>query len=138
MENKIRHEGIVEAKDGCHIKVRILQASACAGCKVAAHCNTADSKEKIVDVIDKDGHWQIGQSVVVSTRSSMASRALLIGFGLPLMLMLVLVVVLSAARCSEGMTALLMLGSLIPYYLVVWLCRDRIARNISFQLEETN
>ena len=50
MENRIRHEGIIEAVDGATARVRILQVSACAGCKIASHCHTSDSKEKIVDV----------------------------------------------------------------------------------------
>ena len=68
----------------------------------------------------------------------MAGKALLIGFGLPLLLMLAVLAVLKAAGCSEGMTALLMLGVLIPYYLSVWMLRNRISQDISFRLEETN
>ena len=65
----------------------------------------------------------------------MAGRALMLGFGLPLVLMLVVLIVAMAAGCSEGITALFMLGSLVPYYLLVWLLRDRIARQILFRLE---
>ena len=68
----------------------------------------------------------------------MAAKALLIGFGVPLVLMLVVLVVLKAVGCSEGTTALLMLGSLIPYYIIVWLMRSRIERKISFHLENAN
>ena len=139
MENPIRHEGIIETIEAGHVQVRILQTSACAGCKVAAHCTTAEAREKLIDVRVTDGsRWQVGQQVVVSTEGTMAGKALLIGFGLPLLLMLALLVMALAAGCSEGMTALLMLGSLFPYYLAVWLCRDRIARQISFRIEETN
>ncbi len=52
--------------------------------------------------------------------------------------MLVMLVVLKAVGSSEGTTALVMLGSLIPYYIIVWLMRGRIERKISFRLEETN
>ncbi|MGX8697449.1 MAG: SoxR reducing system RseC family protein [Prevotella sp.] len=138
MENLIRHDGIIESVDGRHVQVRIVQTSACAGCKVAAHCHTAEAKEKIIDVVDAEGQWQAGQTVVVTASSTMAGKALLIGFGLPLLLMLAVLAVLKAAGCSEGMTALLMLGVLIPYYLSVWMLRNRIAQDISFRLEETN
>ena len=139
MDKQIRHDGIIASIDGeRHIKVRILQTSACNDCKVASHCHTVGSKEKIVDVItDNDTtHWQVGQQVVVSTESRMAGRALIIGFGLPLLLMLMVMVVALAAKCSEGLTALLMLVSLVPYYIIVWLCRDRIAKEVVFKLEE--
>ena len=54
MSANIKHCGIVdEITDGC-IKVRIVQSSACASCKVASRCNASESKEKIVEVYDED------------------------------------------------------------------------------------
>ncbi len=140
MENRIRHEGIIEAVDGAKARVRILQVSACAGCKIASHCHTSDSKEKIVDVdiAGRPQQWHVGQSVVVSTQSTMAGKALLIGFGLPLLLMMAVLVACMAAGCGEGITALFIIFALVPYYIIVWLRRDNIARQITFRLEETN
>ena len=138
MKNQIRHSGtIVEIANGL-VRVRITQTSACAGCKVASKCHTAEAKEKIVDVALKNerGRWQVGQEVTVSTSVSMAGRALTVAFGLPLLLMLIVLVCTLWAGCSEGLAAVLMLASLVPYYLVVWLCRDRIAQTIAFRLEE--
>ena len=120
------------------VRVRILQASACATCKVASRCHTAESKEKIIDVT-VEGHeafnWKKGQAVTVCTSGTMAGRALLLGFGVPLLIMLIVLVATLAAGCSEGMAALLMIASLIPYYIGLWLFRNRIARTISFQIE---
>ena len=120
------------------VRVRILQASACATCKVASRCHTAESKEKIIDVT-VEGHeafnWKKGQTVTVCTSGTMAGRALLLGFGVPLLIMLIVLVATLAAGCSEGMAALLMIASLIPYYIGLWLFRNRIARTISFQIE---
>lgn len=137
MEKAIRHEGVIEQLQGSHVVVRILQASACASCKVASRCATSDSRAKLVDVFAADpSHWHVGQQVVVSTQSSMAGRVLFLGFGLPLLLMLAVLAVALAAGCDEGLMALLMLGSLIPYYAVLWLYRDSIAHRISFRIEE--
>lgn len=120
------------------VRVRILQASACAACKVASKCHTAEAKEKIIDVA-VDGreafHWEKGQTVTVCTSDAIAGRALLLGFGLPLLLMLAVLVATLTAGCSEGMAALMMMASLLPYYIGLWLFRNRIARNISFQIE---
>lgn len=120
------------------VRVRILQASACSACKVASKCHTAESKEKIIDVT-VEGHeafnWKKGQAVTVCTSGTMAGRALLLGFGVPLLIMLIVLVATLAVGCSEGMAALLMIASLIPYYIGLWLFRNRIARTISFQIE---
>ena len=69
--------------DGC-IKVQIVQTSACAACKVASHCNAAESKIKIVDVFTTDtASYQVGQEVTVWASKDVANRALLLGFGAP-------------------------------------------------------
>ena len=60
MNNKISHSGIIKSiTDGC-IKVQIVQTSACAACKVSAHCNAAESKIKIVDVYGNLKGYEFG------------------------------------------------------------------------------
>lgn len=137
MEKQIRHEGIVESVEDGLVRVRILQASACAACKVAARCHTAEAKEKIIDVA-VDGReafrWQKGQAVTVCTSGTMAGWALFLGFGIPLLLMLAVLVGTKMAGSSEGVAALMMMVSLIPYYIGLWFFRSRIAHSISFQI----
>ena len=136
MENPIRHDGIIETVEQGHVTVRIVQTSACAGCKVASHCSVSEAREKLIDVpTEGTARWHVGQQVVVSTEGSMAGKALLLGFGLPLVLMLVVLTVAMAAGCNEGLTAIMMLCVLLPYYLIIWLLRRRISRVISFQIE---
>ena len=49
--NTIKHLGIVENIQGSHLSVRIVQTSACAACSAKGHCSSADSKDKIIDII---------------------------------------------------------------------------------------
>ena len=67
-KDTIRHSGIVDSVSGDCIKVRILQTSACASCKVAGYCNASESKEKIVDVFGDAscGQLRVGDRVVVT------------------------------------------------------------------------
>ncbi len=137
-EKEIRHDGIVESvgNDG-HVRVRITQTSACASCKIASHCNASESKVKIVDVYHcEQAGLSVGDNVVVTTSQAAAGRALLLGFGLPLLLLLAVLGAMLMAGNDEGTSAITALAVLLPYYLVLWLCRDRIAGNISFQLEK--
>lgn len=50
--NTIKHLGIVENIQGSHLSVRIVQTSACAACSAKGYCSSADSKDKIIDIID--------------------------------------------------------------------------------------
>ena len=53
MNNNIKHLGIVESIDGSHVRVKILQSSACSSCSAKSHCNVSETKEKIIDIHDK-------------------------------------------------------------------------------------
>ena len=136
MGSKISHSGVIESiMDGC-VKVRIVQTSACAACKVAGHCNAAESKVMIVDVLCGDtANYRTGQEVVVSTSKDVANKALLLGFGVPFLLLVCVLMIALKTVSDEGMSALIALGSLVPYYFLLWLLRNKIQQQISFHLE---
>ena len=136
MSNKIKHAGVVDGVEGECIRVRILQSSACSACKVAAHCNASETKEKIIDVMDTDAsHYQKGDQVMVVADTAVGFRASLYGYLLPLILMVVTLVGVLAATHSEGLAALSALGILIPYYVLLFLMRNKLRNRLSFTLE---
>ncbi len=137
MSQKISHSGVVESVlEGC-VKVRIVQTSACAACKVASHCNAAESKVKIVDVFCSDtAKYAAGQEVTVWASKDVANKALLLGFGVPFLLLVCVLMIALKLVSDEGIAALIALGSLVPYYFVLWLLRDRIQQQISFHIED--
>ena len=137
MSTKISHSGVIDSiEDGC-VHVRIVQTAACAACKVAGYCNAAESKEKIVDVFCDVAakRLTVGQPVVVSTSGSVAARALLWGFGLPFVVLVAVLVVVLLLTGNEALAALSGLAALVPYYLVLWLLRNRMREQLSFAIE---
>ena len=136
MSNKIKHAGVVDGVEGECVRVRILQSSACSACKVAAHCNASETKEKIIDVMDADAsHYQKGDQVMVVADTAVGFRASLYGYLLPLILMVVTLVGVLAATHSEGLAAVSALGILIPYYVLLFLMRNKLRNKLSFSLE---
>ena len=136
MSTKISHSGVVERIESDQVHVRIVQTSACATCKVAGYCNAAESKEKIIDVFCDTAakNLQVGQHVTVTTSGTVAAKALLWGFGLPFVLLVSVLVIVLLMTSSEGLAALSALAALIPYYFVLWLLRDRMRKELSFQI----
>lgn len=135
MSNKIKHSGVVESiEDGC-VHVRIVQTTACAACKVAGHCNAAESKEKLVDVYTHDYHGKVGDNVMVTTSGQVAMRALLYGFGLPFLILVTVLFALLQITGNEGVAALGGIGALVPYYGVLWLFRDKMQAQLAFTIE---
>ena len=129
MGEKITHAGVVEHIDGSRVRVRIVQTSACAACKVSGHCNAAEAKEKLVDVFTASAsQLKVGDAVTVAASRQMATQALLLAFGLPLVIMLAVLLVILSLTGREGLSALCALGALLPYYGVLWLFRGRLLR----------
>lgn len=137
MNGQIRHSGVVDAVEGGCVKVRILQTSACAHCKIAGHCNASDSKEKIVDVygVADAARFKVGDEVVVTASMGIASQALLLGFGLPFVVLVGVLFCVYALTADEAVAALSGLASLIPYYILLWLFRNRLAGRMRFGIE---
>lgn len=136
MSTKISHSGVIERIESDKVQVRIVQTSACAACKVAGYCNAAESKEKIIDVFcdTSSKGYQVGQPVTVTTSGVVAAKALLWGFGLPFVLMVAVLVVVLLVTSSEGLAALCALAALVPYYFLLWLLRNRMRDELSFQI----
>lgn len=137
MTDRIRHKGIVDSIEGKCARVRILQTSACSTCKVASRCNASESKEKIVDVADisQHGSLAVGDEVVVSTSTSAVRRALMIGFGLPFVVMVAALLIAMGVTADETLSALIAMASLVVYYLIIYMVRDRLGRGVTFEIE---
>ena len=136
MNQRITHSGVVDSvEDGC-VHVRIVQTSACAACKVASYCNAAESKEKMIDVYcDNVAAYRIGQLVIVSTSGQVAAKALLWAFGVPFVLLMVVLVLVLLLTGNEGWAALGALAALVPYYIILWLLRDKMREQLAFRIE---
>ena len=141
MNNNIKHLGIVESIDGSHVRVKILQSSACSSCSVKGHCNFSETKEKIIDIHDKESAdcCSVGQEVMVCGTTSMGMKAVVLAFVLPFIVLLAaLFVTMRVTDGDEAASALVSLCTLIPYYIIIYLLRNRISRTFSFTLETIN
>ena len=137
MNSKIRHEGVIENIDGRNAKIRVLQASACATCKVAGHCNSSVGENKIVDVYaDVNANHKVGDTVTIEMDTRQGFFAVWIGFVIPLILLIGISFGAIQIGVGEAVAAVSALLALIPYYIVVYLLRDRLRRRFSFCIVE--
>ncbi|MDE6349317.1 MAG: SoxR reducing system RseC family protein [Bacteroides sp.] len=139
MANTIKHQGIVENISGSHLRVRIMQTSACASCSVKGHCSSADIKEKLVDVVDADAaSYQPGDRVWVVGELSMGALAVLYAFILPFLILIIALFVFMAIWDNELPAALCSLALLVPYYCILWLNKSRMGKKFSFSVRPMN
>lgn len=139
MTNTIKHQGIVENIEGTHLQVRIVQTSACASCSIKGHCTSTDTKEKLIDVTDAHAACcRPGDRVRVVGALSMGVQAVVWAFIVPFVLVVAAVFVLMSVLAHELWASLGALALLIPYYIGLWLCRERMRRKFSFWIERDN
>ena len=137
--NTIKHLGIVENIQGSHLSVRIVQTSACAACSVKGHCSSADSKDKIIDIIDTAAaSYQVGENVMVVGETSMGMQAVALAFIIPFVLLIFTLFLFMALIENELYAALLSLAVLIPYYFVLWLNKTQLKQQFSFTIKPIN
>ena len=137
--NTIKHLGIVENIQGSHLSVRIVQTSACAACSVKGHCSSADSKDKIIDIIDTaSASYQVGENVMVVGETSMGMQAVALAFIIPFVLLIFTLFLFMALIENELYAALLSLAVLVPYYYILWLNKTRLKQKFSFTIKPIN
>lgn len=133
----IKHRGIVENINGSHIQVRIVQTSACSACSVKGHCHASESKEKLIDVFDtKASSYRKGEEVMLYGATSMGMKAVFWAFGVPFLVLLITLFI--AMRLTDGdelKSAVIALLALVPYYLIIYICRNKLSRKFSFTIE---
>lgn len=138
MTNNIKHLGIVENIDGFHLKVRIVQTSACSSCSIKGHCSASETKEKLIDVYNHNPSLnpQVGQRVMITGSTSMGIKAVGWAFIMPFLILLVsLFVSMKLTQHDEVLSALVALLMLVPYYIILFLCRGHFSRTFVFTLE---
>ena len=137
MKNQvISHQGVVKTIEGEHVRVSILQASACSGCAARQMCSSAEAKVKEVDILAPDAHrYRVGQEVMLEGRLSDGRMAAMIGYGIPLLLLILVLLVSVHLTNDERWAALWALLSVAFYYAFVYLfLRQRLQQRFSFQL----
>lgn len=133
----IEHEGIIEKINDHQVTVRILQQSACSACHAKGVCMAADSKEKLVEVVDLSGRFRENERVIIEGKESMGHKAVFWAFVLPLIiLILTLILSLSLWNFSEIEAAISAMVALIPYYLILYLLRKKMANSFQFTLKK--
>ena len=132
----IIHPGIIENIKVDKITVRILSQSACSSCHAKGACTVADIEEKIIEAdLDPSQDWKAGDQVMVRMEESMGRKAVLLGYGLPLVVLVASIILFLSFLKHEGLAALLSILMLVPYYLTLYLFRGRLRKEFRFRIE---
>lgn len=140
MEDKgieITHPGIIEEVGAGQMKVRILAQSACASCHAKGMCSVADMKEKVIDVEKPAGKdLKPGDTVTLFITQSKGNMAVFYAYFLPFLLFFAFLLIMTSIQDNEGLAAIVALAVLVPYYIILYLRRERFRKKFTFQVKE--
>lgn len=129
------HDGTVIARKDAHVQVKIIALSACAGCHAKGMCSAADMQEKIIDAVAIET-LQVGDTVTIIMEEKLGRLAVLYGFVLPFVLLIAVLFGLYLSGRKETEAALWAIGSLVPYYLLLYVFREKIEKDFVFKAEK--
>lgn len=132
----IKHPGVVVKKENGKIFVNILARSACSSCDAKSICSVSEVEEKTIEVYhDPRKVYEVGDKVDVVMQKTLAPKAVFLGYILPFLLVLLSLILMVSFTANEGLSALVSLGLLLPYYLVIYFLREKLNKTFMFSLE---
>lgn len=132
MQNTIEHQGVIISKDDKMARVKIEQTSACASCHVKSVCGASDKSEKIIDANIIDDTLKVGDQVTIIGQKSLGFQAILLAYILPFIVIIATLFIVNIFTTNEIIIGTCALASLIPYFIVLRLMRNKIQAKFQF------
>ncbi len=132
MTNTIEHQGIIVSIDNNIAHVRIEQTSACASCHVKSMCGASEKAEKIIDAHIVDNTLKTGDQVTIIGQKSLGIQAILLAYVLPFVVIVAALFIVNIFTTNEVIMGTCALASLIPYFAVLRLMRNKIQAKFQF------
>lgn len=138
MDEKVLHAGIIQDVSDNKITVLIINASACSSCHAKGACLASDMKEKEIEIYHFSGKYHPGQHVNIVGRTSQGFKAAFYGYILPFIVVFTTLILSVSITNNEGLSGLLSLAILVPYYAALYIFRNKIKSSFEFEIAAIN
>ncbi len=131
----IKHSGVIKEIDDHQYYISIVAQSACAGCSAKSVCNVSEMKDEIVEVPrNQNESFGVGDKVDILMEKSQGTKAVMLGYVLPFLIVLITLIISLNLFGSEGVAGLISIGVLVPYYLILYVNRDKLKTAFRFRI----
>ena len=135
-EETISHEGIVTKITDDELEIKILAQSACAACHAKSACSMGEQAEKFLTVPRPKGRdFALNQKVNVIMAVGQGNKAAVLAYLIPIVLLLAVLFVCLGLGINEGLSALISIVALVPYYIILYLKRDKLKKRFEYTIE---
>lgn len=132
----ISHEGFVTRITNDELEIRILSQSACSACHAKSACSMGEQAEKILTVPRPAGKdFSLNQKVNIKMAIGQGNKAAVLAYLVPIILLLSVLFVCLGFGMNEGLSALISIVALIPYYIILYLKRDKLKQRFDYIVE---
>lgn len=135
MGEHISHPGVVVGINDKDIEIEILSSSMCGSCGIKSACGMSEMQEKRVTVPKPaDKEFIVGQPVKIVMNASQGNKAALFAYFIPAFLLVAIIVILSNLSIKEWLAALVGIGVIAVYYLVLYFFRNKLRDNFTYEI----
>ena len=135
-QETISHEGIVTKITDDELEIKIVSQSACAASHAKSACGMGEQAEKILTVPrPKDQDFSLMQKVNVTMAIGQGNKAAVLAYLIPIVLLLAVLFICLGVGLNEGLSALISIVVLIPYYTILYLQRDKLRKRFEYRIE---
>jgi sigma-E factor negative regulatory protein RseC len=130
--------GVISEITDERIAVNIISMSACSACTAKEMCSAFERKEKIVFVPNAGQNVQNGDKVNVTMKTSIGMKAVLLAYFVPIVIVTAALLCLLETGIGELYAGVISLTSLVGYYSVIYLIRNRLKKQFYFYIEKAD
>jgi sigma-E factor negative regulatory protein RseC len=99
-------------------------------------CGVADMEEKIVETPRLPGiEHKIGDKVTLIMKRTSGNRAVFLGYYLPFLIVVITLILMLSLTENEGLSGLVSIGILLPYYLILFMIKDRLTKKMEIRVK---
>lgn len=133
----IEQKGTVEQIAGHNIKVRVHRMASCGDCRAGTICFMGESTEREIEISNFTPGLKIGDQVEVILSRSMGNKAVVLGYLMPFIILILSLIIMKLLGAGDLLSGLISLGSLAPYFIILYLLRNRLRKVFTLSARKT-
>jgi len=135
-EETVTHSGTIRKIAGNKAEVTVISKAGCVSCSLNTACSVSDMKEKIIEVdLSQVEQYAEGDNVVVEMKQLYGAWAVLLGYFFPFLVLFLGLIIFLHFGLSQGLSGILAIGLLLPYYSLLYLMRDFFKKRFRYHIQ---
>ncbi len=137
MAKLLEHRGVVSEVGEKMVEVEFVTESACGECKAKGLCGVDEGDKRFVTVWEPNAqYFVVGEEVMIGVSEVMGMKAAVYAYIIPFFILIGGLLLTTRLGWGEVAAGLSSLGVMCLYYVVLWLFRRRIEKEIVFKIRK--